>query len=317
MSAHWHRVVFVLCSATGIASCDLLRLGRSSASASAAEELAARCVEFDASYVPPFGSRSEEPQKTSVVVRQLGLPAQAGRVNAARRILEHSECYDAGILLGAISVTAAAGDPRPLRHLEEIATGRGYLGRCRTEDSAPGPGQGGGNGQGNGNGGKGGNDEGNAEAGDEGTPDTSGHSAQPVRIRYTALVRLASAAAIGRIVETPLVPSGAELAVVEPESIDEALAALALVAVCAKEPADLRTAAIESMGIIRNPSVQPLLELLAEDPGGQNATTSLVMKLAAERSQTTILVNNHSANSSTAEELADLLRQYREEGSAP
>lgn len=297
MATSWHRFVWVGCSAAITASCDLLKFDSGSSPMNAAEELAGICVELEASYVPPFGSRSREPQPSAVVVRQLGLPSHAGRVNAARRILEHSECYDSGVLLGAIRIAAAGGDPRPLRHLEEIATGRGYAGNCRTPGDAQ-------------------NDQGAADDDEDAVPDDPAEW-EPVKIRYGALARLSAAAAIGRIIEMPLVPSGVEAAELEPGATEEALAALSLIAACANEPADLRTSAIESMGIIRDPSVEPLLELLAEDPGGENATSSLVMKLATERSQTTILVNNHSAGSSTAAELADLLREYREEGGAP
>ena len=291
----------LLVAGVGSASCgELLR--DSAAAASTAEQLAAACTGLRTQYIPPRGDGHGTPQKTDVLLRQLGLPGAAGRTNAARRILEHSECYAPGILLGAIAVTSAAGDPRTLTDLEEIATGVGYEGRCRISLDEEDPGsqedtEGHEDGEGR--------DQGNAHRGNQ---------PRAVEIRYSTLARIAAAAAIGRVIERPRTPGGAEGSPVEPERVEDARLALSMIAGCADEPSDLRAAATESLGILREPAAQPLLELLAADPDDPNTTTAAILRLSAERSLTTTLVNNHSANSPTADELADLLRASREGG---
>lgn len=303
------RVTALLCTAATTVSCQGL-LGEASSGASAAEELAAMCAALNETYVPPQGSGSGTPQKTHIVLQQLGLPAHAGRVNAARRILEHSECYESGILLGAIAITSGAGDPRPLRDLEEIATGVGYEGRCRgTDEEEPPPDDGNGNGNGDGQG-HGQDPADHDPSGERGTSVGS----SPTQINYATLVRISASSAIGRVVERPRNPAGQETEPVELDRVHEARIALTLVAACAQEPSDLRAAATESLGLIRQPATTPVLDLLAADPGDPNTTTAAIIRLSAERSLTTTLVNNHSANSPTARELADLLEASQQGG---
>lgn len=130
------------------------------------------------------------------------------------------------------------------------------------------------------------------------------------RIAYPARTRVGAAASIGRILEqdrsSPPGHSDAPGDGISDEAVADSVAALVL-ASCTGQPLELRSAAIEALGLTRDHSSVEFLELLKNNPGEEDENENLLLDLIARRALTNITHNNHLANSDVDERVAELL----------
>lgn len=129
------------------------------------------------------------------------------------------------------------------------------------------------------------------------------------RVAYPLSSRVAAAAAIGRILELDRSsPPGHDEAGqgISDDSEQLAIAALKLSA-CPGEPTELRSAAIEALGIARNNSASHFLDLTFAEPQAPDDTRNLFIQVLAARSLTNIQHNNHLIDSDVDEKLRELL----------
>lgn len=129
------------------------------------------------------------------------------------------------------------------------------------------------------------------------------------RVEYPLSSRTAAAAAIGRVLEQDRSsPPGHpdEGGGIDADAKAQAIAALKLCA-CPAEPTELRTAAIEALGIARDDSASDFLDLISEDPQAPDDSRKLLLQALSLRSLTNIKHNNHLEDTDVDEKLRELV----------
>lgn len=258
----------LLVVSVGIAACQPSKTAMVSRPGSAA--LAQACTEIGADYrIPadPGGPPNDNQNSEASLASELGALDIKDRAAAAKKLLRHSERRAAPVLDAAIHVAGSLGDFRVLNNLGEIVTERGWTG------------------------------DGSSEA--EG------------RIAYRTRSRVAAAAAMGRILQQdrsapPGQPSDETGDGISDEATADALEALVLSA-CIGNALELRAAAVEAIGLARNPSAVDFLELMFLDTGEPDDNADLVLRLVIGRALTNITHNNHLAETDVDERVAALL----------
>lgn len=135
------------------------------------------------------------------------------------------------------------------------------------------------------------------------------------RVAYPLSSRVAAAAAIGRILEQDRsAPPGreGEGEGISAEAEQQAIDSLKLSA-CPAEPTELRSAAIEALGIARNEDASDFLEAITADPMAPDDGRKLLLTVLALRSLTNIKHNNHLEESQADEQLRELARIIQEQ----
>lgn len=129
------------------------------------------------------------------------------------------------------------------------------------------------------------------------------------RVAYPRTSRMAAAAAIGRILEqdrsSPPGHGDGSGDGISSEAKALAIDALKLVS-CPGEPTELRSAAIEALGIARDASAEEFLELLFDEPQAPDESRKLLIQSLAAKALTNIAHNNHLIDSDVDERLREL-----------
>ena len=113
-------------------------------------------------------------------------------------------------------------------------------------------------------------------------------------------VRAGAASAIGRIIEQDRSappgrswdPADGRAPGIAHENVANAIATLEL-ASCIGTPIEIRGAAIEALGLIRDASAKPFLDVVVANPGEGSDANNLFLQIIAARSLTNITLNNH------------------------
>lgn len=315
-----------------VASVIFLSFGCKEKSASTASpaEVADVCSALSASYFIPGDPPSHGQIKRSLWLRRLVSADELERMEAARKLLKHSECHTSAIVEAAIRTGGESGDPRVFADLAEIVTQRGFLGDpCRGADDGnnghgndpdhdddSNPGHGGGN---HGAAHKPSSDGSSSASGDDEGDDEADDAPVAGVISYPLSSRIAAAAALGRIVERDRALTPQELGeeptdpVIQLSIEDKEASAMALeLAGCPGEHADLRSAALEAVGITRLPSARPYLETVANDPMlPDDEVRALLLRGLSNRSLTNIMANQHNSEEAVGE-VREIIRAYNE-----
>lgn len=337
------RAAFVVVAAASL----LLGCPRGAQQRTASPALAELCAAVSSGYTviggPPHGNAGKQDK----LFRKLARPDELERMDAARKLLAHSECRVPTINESAIRVSGLTGDPRVVAYLAEIITQRGHVADpCRSVDDDDGN-NGHGNdgdhdddsnpGQGNGNHGQ----QGNGGVGDADDADNGQPTFTLGNIPYPLSTRTAAAAALGRILERGRVlvsdddddagddrdgdgdsssddeddgdDGEDEPAVLSAEVRAAAIKALQLGS-CASEDTRIRVASVEALGIARDPEATSFLDVMfAGDTGAPDVSRGLLLQAVAGRSLTNITHNNHLEESDVDEKLRELLLNLQQE----